>query len=91
MKRNLIIAGTLVAVVLVAWFIWARVAGTTKVALVNFPNYQVAKMAKSLDTGFIDLKQLTIDDFDQLNRYDAVLVFGMGIRMTDEHRAVLEN
>lgn len=90
MKRNLIIAGTLVAVVLVAWFVWARVAGTTKVALVNFPNYQVAKMVKSVDTGFIDLKQLTIDDFDQLNRYDAVLVFGMGIRMTDEHRAVLE-
>ena len=44
MKRNLIIAGTLVADVLVAWFVWARVAGTTKVALVNFPNYQVAKM-----------------------------------------------
>ncbi|MBC8618222.1 cobaltochelatase subunit CobN [Parabacteroides faecis] len=90
MKRNLIIAGAIIAVVLIAWFIWAKVAGTTKVALVNFPNYQVARMAKSLDTGFIDLKQLSIDDFDKLNRYDAILIFGMGIRMTDEHRAVLE-
>ena len=45
MKRNLIIAGAIIAVVLIAWFIWAKVAGTTKVALVNFPNYQVARMA----------------------------------------------
>lgn len=90
MKRNLIIAGVVVAVVLVAWLIWSRVAGTTKVALVNFPNYQVAKMTKSLDNSFVDLKQLTIDDFDKLSRYDAILIFGMGIRMTDEHRAVLE-
>lgn len=90
MKRNLIIAGAIVAVVLVAWFVWTKVAGTTKVALVNFPNYQVARMTKSLDNDFVDLKQLTIDDFDKLGRYDAVLIFGMGIRMTDEHRAVLE-
>lgn len=90
MKRKLIITGALVAFALIAWLIWAKVAGTTKVALVNFPNYQVARMAKSLDNGFIDLKQLSIDDFDKLNRYDAILIFGMGIRMTDEHRAVLE-
>lgn len=90
MKRKLIIAGALVAVALIAWFVWAKVAGTTKVALVNFPNYQVAKMVKSLDNSFIDLEQLTIDDFDKLGRYDAIAIFGMGIRMTDEHRAVLE-
>lgn len=90
MKRKLIITGALVAFAWIAWLIWAKVAGTTKVALVNFPNYQVARMAKSLDNGFIDLKQLSIDDFDKLNRYDAILIFGMGIRMTDEHRAVLE-
>lgn len=90
MKRKLIIMGALLAVLLIAWYIWANVAGTTKVALVNFPNYQVAKMSKSLDNHFIDLKQVTIDDFDQLGQYDAILVFGMGIRMTDEHRTVLE-
>lgn len=90
MKRKLIIAGALVAVALIAWFVWTKVAGTTKVALVNFPNYQVAKMVKSLDNSFIDLEQLTIDDFDKLGRYDAIAIFGMGIRMTDEHRAVLE-
>lgn len=90
MKRTLRIAGALVALVLMGWGIWTKVAGTTKVALVNFPNYQVARMAKSLDTDFIALDALTLDDFDRLDRYDAVLVFGMGIRMTDAHRAVLE-
>lgn len=90
MKRKLRIAGALVALVLIAWLVWAKVAGTTQIALVNFPNYQVARMAKSLDNSFIGLHPLTLDDFDRLGRYDAVVIFGMGIRMTDEHRAVLE-
>lgn len=90
MKRKLIIAGVILAIILIAWGVWRGIAGTTRVALVNFPKYQVAKMSKSLDNHFIELKQLTIDDFDQLNRYDAILIFGMGIRMTDDHRAVLE-
>lgn len=89
MKRKLITAGAVAGFLLVAWLVWAKVASTTKIALVNFPNYQVARMAKSLDNRFIDLHQVTLDDFDRLGRYDAVLIFGMGIRMTDEHRAVL--
>lgn len=90
MKQKLLITGVLLTVLLIAWYIWGNVAGITKVALVNFPTYQVAKMSKSLDNHFIDLKQIAIDEFDQLDRYDAILVFGMGIRMTDEHRAVLK-
>lgn len=89
-KRKWMTAGILVAGALIVWGIWGRVAGTTKVALVNFPNYQVAKMSKSLDNGFVKLEPVTIDEFDRLSRYDAVLIFGMGIRMTDAHRAVLE-
>lgn len=90
MKRKLIFAGVLLAVMLTAWGLWRGFAGTTRIALVNFPKYQVAKMSRSLDTRFIALDPLTIDDFDRLKRYDAILLFGMGIRMTDEHRAVLE-
>lgn len=90
MKRKLILGTIPVLVILLIWFAWTRFAGTTKVALVNFPKYQVARMSKSLDNGFIRLDQLSIDDFDKLSDYDAIAIFAMGIRMTDDHRATLE-
>lgn len=90
MKRKLILGTIPIAVILLLWLAWTAFVSTTKVALVNFPKYQVARMSKSLDNGFIQLDQLSIDDFDKLSRYDAIAIFAMGIRMTDEHRAVLE-
>ncbi len=90
MKRKIIIAGVVAGFLLLAWLIWAKVASPTKIALVNFPDYQVARMAKSLDNRFIRLTPVALDDFHRLGRYDAVLVFGMGIRMTDSHRGILQ-
>ncbi len=87
-KRSIIVLITVIAAVLVVFGIIH--ANKTKIAMVNFPNFQYAKMVKSNDNDFIRLKQLTIDDFGKLKRYDAILIFGMGIRMTDEHREVLE-
>ncbi|MDR1878492.1 MAG: cobaltochelatase subunit CobN, partial [Bacteroidales bacterium] len=82
----IVIAAT---VVIATVFVFIR-ANRTKIAMVNFPNFQYAKMVKSNDNDFVRLSQIGIDDFDKLKRYDVVLIFGMGIRMTDEHRAVLD-
>lgn len=90
MNKKILFGFIPVVVIIICWIVWVELAGTTKVALVNFPNYQVARMSKSLDNSFIKLQQLTIDDFDRLGNYDAIAIFAMGIRMTDEHRAVLE-
>ncbi len=89
MKQKKTLITGILAGILLLWVSWERVASPTRIALVNFPDYQVARMSRSLDTRFIRLKPLTLDDFDRLGAYDAVAVFGMGIRMTDEHRAVL--
>jgi cobaltochelatase CobN len=81
-----------ICVLAVAGGVWGFISGSkVKIAMVNFPNFQYAKMVKSNDNNFIELKQLNLDDFKKLKRYDAVLIFGMGIRMTDDHRAILED
>jgi cobaltochelatase CobN len=85
-KLSIIILAAIAAIVLAFWVVRAN---ETRVAMINFPNFQYAKMVKSNDNDFIRLEQLTLDDFDKLKRYDAVLIFGMGIHMTDEHRAIL--
>ncbi|MDR2980367.1 MAG: cobaltochelatase subunit CobN [Bacteroidales bacterium] len=89
-KKTIIILPIILLVVVALFFLWNKKASPTKIALVNFQNFQVAKMIRSADP-FIKAKQLTIDDFKQLKKYDAILIFGMGIRMTDEHRAILED
>ncbi|MDR0368732.1 MAG: cobaltochelatase subunit CobN, partial [Bacteroidales bacterium] len=89
-KKRIILST--VAVVVIAGLVTGFICGNkVKIAMVNFPNFQYAKMVKSNNNNFIELKQLTIDDFKKLKRYDAVFIFGMGIRMTDDHRAVLED
>ena len=90
MKKKILIAGIgLAAVILVVWFCYA-VAGPTRIALVNFPKYQMARMAKSLDNSSVKLEAIELEQFGRLKKFDAVLIFGMGIRMTDDHRALLE-
>ncbi|MDL2308461.1 cobaltochelatase subunit CobN [Bacteroidales bacterium OttesenSCG-928-B11] len=89
-KRTLlIIIVSIIAVAVVTFVVWRKTAAPTKIALLNFQNFQVAKMIRSADP-CIKAKQLTLGDFNKLKNYDAILIFGMGIRMTDEHRAQLE-
>lgn len=91
MKKRLLSAIVAAVVLIIAgWAVWNRVASPTKIALVNFQNFQVAKMAKSAENRWIKPERLSIGQFRRLKRYDAAIIFGMGIRMTDEHRAVLE-
>lgn len=89
MRRKATLGLIPVAAILLLWLVWASFVGTTRIALVNFPNYQVARMSKSIDNTFIRLEQVGIDEFDKLDQYDAIALFAMGIRMTDEHRDVL--
>ncbi|MDL2297397.1 hypothetical protein LJC37_05520, partial [Bacteroidales bacterium OttesenSCG-928-E04] len=85
-KRTLlIIIVSIIAVAVVTFVVWRKTAAPTKIALLNFQNFQVAKMIRSADP-CIKAKQLTLGDFNKLKNYDAILIFGMGIRMTDEHR-----
>ncbi len=88
-KISLITGIALAAAILVVWLCYAA-AGPTRVAMVNFPRYQMARMAKSLDNNSVKLESVELEQFGKLKNYDAVLIFGMGIRMTDDHRAVLE-
>lgn len=89
MKNYVKIGVPIVVIALFGFFLWKAYVSPTKVALVNFPNFQIAAMTKSLDTRFVKLKSVSIDEFNKLKKYDAVFVFAMGIRMTDDHREVL--
>ncbi|MCM1042129.1 MAG: cobaltochelatase subunit CobN [Bacteroides sp.] len=79
-----------VILLLALWILWACLASPTKIALVNFQDFQVAKMVRSTENGFVKARPISVDELSRVKKYDAVLVFGMGLRITGEDRALLQ-
>lgn len=80
------------ALVLVAgvWLAWSRLASTTRIGLVNFQTFQASSFMKSNADRFIEFEDVPPDELDRLSRYDFVLGFGMGMRITAEQRAQIQ-
>lgn len=90
MKRKTAIALVVLAVLIAGWFAWSKLASTTKIALINFQPFQVTSIVKANTDGFIKYEELPLDKLNKLSSYDMVLVFGMGIRASEEQRAQLQ-
>lgn len=58
-----------------------------KVALVNFPQFMVARAVSSADEKNVTVK--SEDDFSRLKHYDFIIAFGMGARWSEEERQEL--
>lgn len=91
MKRRKIVILSLVAVSLVAvmfacWRLWVS---PTRVAFVNYQAITLGQIAKSNNSPFIKIKELSVDDLGSAAGYDMVFVNGMGLRLTGEQRAAL--
>lgn len=90
MKRKIHLLAIAIILAVGLWFAWQRYAAPTRVALVNFPNFQTAAIATSSPSGFIRITDVPLDQLNRLNRFDAVLVFGMGIRIDEAQRDQLQ-
>lgn len=86
-KKWILAAVAVLAVVLCCWAAWSKWASTTRIGLVNFQNYQTASLVKSNEDNFIEYEEIPLDRLDRLGRYDLVLGFGMGLKITEEQRA----
>ncbi|MGV8138978.1 MAG: cobaltochelatase subunit CobN [Mangrovibacterium sp.] len=89
-KNKLLLTGAVLCVLAVLYMLYAAFVSPTRIALVNYPNFQAASIAKSTDDAFICIEEVPLDKLDRLKNYDAILVFGMGIRITEEQRAVMQ-
>lgn len=89
MKKKILLSVLLLIVIsIVGVAIW-HFTRKTKIALVNFPAFQVSAMAKSVEADRIKVVGLGVSDLDQLSGCDAAVVFGMGIKLTPENREKL--
>ena len=88
-KRVILLIAAVVLVVC-AWLAWNKLASTTRIGLVNFQTFQASSFIKSNADPFIEFEDVPLDRLDKLSGYDFVLGFGMGMRITAEQRAQIQ-
>ena len=77
-------AGLALLLVLGLYAFYSLLLSPTKIALVNFPSYQVSNIAMASDSRLIKVKEVKAEDTSSLKGYDAILLFGPGLRLTEE-------
>ncbi|MDR0510433.1 MAG: cobaltochelatase subunit CobN [Rikenellaceae bacterium] len=91
MKRRLIVLAAAALVVAVAlWLAWSMLAAPTRIALVDFQPFQRAGIVRANDDSFVKFEEVPLDRLHRLKRFDFVLGFGMGMRITSEQRAQIQ-
>ena len=89
-KTTVSAAAITVCAIVVALFLWNRLASRTEVALVNFSSFQTASICLANDNPHIRYTEVSADKFSSLKRYDCILNFAMGLKITEDQRAELQ-
>ncbi len=74
-------------IILTAFFVWSRYFSSTKVALINYPEFMSSKMTGANQNSFVDIDILEQENLPDLKKYDMILFFGMGLKLSEEQLA----
>lgn len=91
MKRRKILfvtagAALLVAALVACWNVWLS---PTRVAFVNYQTITLGQIAKANNNSFVKIRELAEEELAEAGDYDMVFVNGMGLRLTEQQRALL--
>lgn len=91
MKKKIRILGiSTLVIIMFGIVIWNILFSTTHIAFVNYQVITLGQIAKSNDNDRIKLSILDVDELDKIGKYDAVLINGMGLRITEEQRSMIQ-
>lgn len=92
MKRRkifVLVATILIIAVLSCVYVWNKWFSPTKIAFVNYQAMFLGNVAQANDNKFIKLSEVSTDKLRELQRYDMVIVNGMGLKINEESRELL--
>lgn len=69
---------------------WQLLLGTTHIAFINYQAITLGQIAKANDHSRIQLSALDGEELDDIGQFDAVLINGMGLRITEEQRTKIQ-
>jgi len=91
MKKTAFWIGVAAIIVGAAIIFWNKRFSPTKIAFVNYQITTLGQIAKSNDNDYIKIKEIGLDDFKRLRKFDMVMINGMGLRITEEQRGYLQS
>jgi cobaltochelatase CobN len=77
-------------IALAALIFYLNYISVTEVALVNFPDFQAASIAKSTDDKFVRVRNYKEDQISKATKADFIIVFAMGLKIDSVQRAQLQ-
>ncbi|RAJ80190.1 CobN/magnesium chelatase [Chitinophaga dinghuensis] len=81
-KRLLIWLLPVVGIFIFAFVYYQQHIAATRIALINYPSFTVARMQKANDSRWVKLQSVAISDLSSVSGYDVALVFGRGLHLT---------
>lgn len=91
MKRQKLKIGLGIALVLLlGWWAWDSWLGATRVAFINYQVINLGQISKANDNSFIRISELSTENLEDLTDYDMVFMNGMGLRITEEQRTMIQ-
>ena len=89
--RNKLLLGTTLLLILAGgWFAYSKWVSPTRVALVNYEDFQAARIFKSNDNPLIAVEMVPLAELDRVTGYDLVLFFGRGLNLEPEQFEFLQ-
>lgn len=90
MKNKIFITCCVAIVVVLGIWAYQNWFGKTRIAFVNFQTITMGSIAKANDNSMIRVNEVGTDELDRLTAYDMIFVNGMGLRIVEEERALLQ-
>ncbi len=79
-----------VIVVAITAMLYDKLASTTHIGTLNFPDFSVEKFIRSNNNSFIEIESIPLDRIDKLDNYDMLLVRVHGASLNASHLAAIE-
>ena len=86
MKKKLLLLISALLLCGAGYFVYQRFVSPTRIALVNFLSYQSSNIILSNKDKFIKFEEVSTDELDKLKGFDFVLIWGMGMKISEEQR-----
>ena len=90
-KKYIYLIVSFVVALTVLGFVWNSWFGSTKVAFLNYQVINLGQISKSNNNSSIDLKEITPEDLEDLGGFDMLFINGMGLRITEDQRALIQD
>lgn len=89
-KKQLTLYGFLIILVVLLISVWNCWFSSTRIGFVNYQVISLGEISKANDNSFIKISEINVDDLDGIGDYDMVFINAMGLRITEEQRAVIQ-